>query len=350
LDFRNKTFGGNIMETTKIRIDVNQNAAIKLGRKVFGQIDIDIDPAELTPEQRETLAAAYKVDGHPYPQCDYNYEPHVGEATLETARYILDWHTAEKKRRAEIAKAEHEEKIKKALALPLSSLMMKSDRWENISSRWEFRDYEIRTVIADPRLADKIAESKAEIIRLNVELDEKEKAYNIQKAETDKKTEAEKAKATEEARQKSLRKKAQIAAWVDKNGTDNQKKRLSVNLLPDEEIIDLIRNEAFAPLADFPRYEKLTAADVDCSCGECDEKKAIYSVDDAATATAEQFDLMEKIKTLIPAAERTLREHGAYCDRCNDDDDADGDGQTYRYSLKVGLTVGEFYFSREYAA
>jgi len=136
---------------------------------------------------------------------------------------------------------------------------------------------------------------------------------------------------------------------VIRYGMDQEKATRGVYLLPDEEIINAIREEFFAALTDFPRYEKLTWDDVDCSCGDYDEKKVIFDANDSNTATAEQFELMEKIKTLIPAAEITLREHTAYCDRCNEDDDVDDDGEIKLYSLKVGVTVGEFYFTREYA-
>lgn len=163
----------------------------------------------------------------------------------------------------------------------------------------------------------------------------------IERAHTEKKHRAE---------EKENAKKQQISDYVAAKGTDNQKKRLSVGLLPDDEITDLIRSEAFAPLADFDRYEKLTASDIDCSCGEYDDKKVIFDVYDATSATAEQFDLMEKIKTLMPEAKTTLRVHTAYCERCDGDDDADENGLVDRFSVIVGITVGNFYFTREYAA
>jgi hypothetical protein len=340
------------METTKIRIDVNQNEAIKLGRKTYGQIDIDIDPVDLTPEQRKTLAAAYKVDGRPFPQRDWNYEPYVGEATIETAKHILDWHASEKKRQAEKEKTEYEAAIGRALAMPID------DFWYDSIYGYGIRDtnYDISNssnvvsaVLKDPRLADKINAVNARIAELRKEKKEKEDARKALKKEQDEKAAAEKAAAEKGKEEKQLRKKEQIASWVEKNGTDNQKKRLSVNLLPDDEIIDAIRDEAFASMSDFPRYEKLTSFDVDCLCGEYDEKKATFSADDSSSATAEQFDLIEKIKTLLPSAQITLRVHTAYCERCNEDDDVDSDGEIKRYSLKVGLTVGEFYFTREYA-
>lgn len=339
------------METTKIRIDVNQNEAIKLGRKTYGQVDIDIDPAELTPEQRETLAAAYKVDGHPFPQRDYNFEPHVGEATLETAKYILDWYSDHNKKRAEKAKAEYETAVATALSLPIDKLWYKGSYGYNIrKSDISYSDSVSAAVLNDPRMAEKLAAVNARITELQKEDADKETAHKAWRKEIDEKAAAEKTAKDKAAAEKAARKKAQIVAWVEKNGTDNQKKRLSVNLLPDDEIIDMIRNEAFAALSDLQRYEKLTPSDVDCSCGEYDDKNVIFDVDESETATAEQFDFMEKIKSLIPDAKTTLKIHTAKCDRCVEDDDAEENGYIERFSVIVGLTVGDFYFTREYAA
>lgn len=300
------------------------------------------------------LASCGKENGIPYPQYDYNL-PEIGEATIENAIMLLESYMAIKAQNIRIAEEKRTAEILYILQLPLESWVDRG-RWNNdepkLSNYINTGKYDREPLSKyknDPRVAARIEEIKRDLLVLSTEWRESQERIKRAGEERARLREEEKERAAEERRLKKERKKNQIAAWVEKNGTDNQKKRLSVNLLPDEEIINAIREESFAALTDFPRYEKLTGDDVDCSCGDYDEKKVIFDANDSNTATAEQFELMEKIKTLIPAAEITLREHTAYCDRCNEDDDVDDDGEIKLYSLKVGVTVGEFYFTREYA-
>lgn len=345
------------METTKIIIDVDQNAAIRMGRKEYGRAVIEINPAELTPEQRDALASCYKYNDTPYPQNEFSDLPKIGEATIENAVLLINYYIASKADRVRMAKEKRESEIAYILQLPADEWIDRG-RWGNdepslnnyINTAKHNRE-PLSRYINDSRVAEKAETVKNYIAGQKKEWQEQQARNKEEKEKTEKAAAAKEAAAEKAKEEKNLRKKTQITAWVEAKGTDNQKKRLSVNLLPDDEIIDLIRSEAFEPLASFPRYEKLTATDIDCSCGYYDDKKAVFDVEDATTATAEQFDLMEEIKALIPSADLTLRVHTGYCDRCNDDDniDSDGIGQVNKYSVKVGIAVGEFYFTREYA-
>lgn len=153
---------------------------------------------------------------------------------------------------------------------------------------------------------------------------------------------AEKTKQEQQAREdKKARRAEQLRSWVATMGTDNQRGRMSENLLPDDEIIDGIRDAAFLPLADFPRYQKLTSSDIPCTC-EYESPDASYETKNAESATAGEFDLLQKMRALMPGATVSLREHVGTCDRCEE--------EVARRSIRVVVTVGELTLSREYAA
>jgi hypothetical protein len=141
--------------------------------------------------------------------------------------------------------------------------------------------------------------------------------------------------------QRIAAREAQIEGWIAEHGTDNQKKRHAAGLLPDKEIVDEIRDDAFRELdMVYERYEPLTAGDIPCTC-EYEGPDVSYNADDAETATAEEFDRLEEIKQDAPeGAEVTLREHVGTCDRC--------DEIVKRKGVLVRLSVGVFNFGREY--
>jgi hypothetical protein len=408
------------MQTTKMIINVNQNEAIRAGKSKYGETIIDINPADLTPEQRETLATCNRgyIDGatgdHPYPQKGWSgpadKNPAVAEATIETAKYILDWRADETRKAAEAAKQKHEERVQKVLAQPAEKYIEFS-QYSTHGGRYKYNfpirayyDVEQKALESDPRLADKIAEAKREIDRLNAEDEarkaaedaEKERISNEQwqarfkdaigrgmndliaeignrgtyiydhlesswESFAGKFPEAdefiamiEKAKAEKVriAAEKEAAKRQQIDDYVAAHGTDNQKKRAALNLLPDDEVLNMMRDEVFAPLAGFDRYEKITkhgimsAGYCDCDDDYADADRFTFNVEDATQATAEDFEQMEKIMALMPAATVTLRYHEGYCDKCHDDDE---ECIMTRHSIRVSVPFGAFTFSREYA-
>ena len=340
------------MKNVQMRIRIDQAQAIRDGKNKYGMTVIDINPADLTAEQRASLAGCWneydREDGLslPYPQKDFQGLPAIGEATIETARIILDAHATAKQRAEETKKREREEKIARALTLPLEAFRYGGGGRQDTD--WSFRDYEISGVVDDPRLAGKIAEAKQEIASLNAELAIKREESKKRQTENERvKAEKEKTEAQIE-NEKRARQKAQVATWVAVSGNDNQKKRAALNLLPEDEIINEIREEAYTPLGAFPRYEKITKSDVPCTCDDYDEPKIKFSAGTETEATAEDFDRMEQIQTILPAAKLTLRWHRGYCATCSDPDD-DNDGVFERHSIMVALTVGDFDFTREYA-
>lgn len=138
------------------------------------------------------------------------------------------------------------------------------------------------------------------------------------------------------------RKTAQIANWVAKNGTDNQKRRLVDKLLPDKEIIKALREEAFSSLCEFPRYEKMKKIDI---CKEDFEHGEPHDVEfettEAESLNAEQYDFYSAIKAAAPEGSDVVAKiHRGRCHDC--------DTKVTKLGVLVSLTAGEFSFSREY--
>lgn len=136
----------------------------------------------------------------------------------------------------------------------------------------------------------------------------------------------------------------QMRRWVEEKGTENQKGRYELGLLPEEEILKGMREEAFAPLADVPRARRLSVGDVPCECG-CGYVDAEFESEPARKASAEEFDafvaLRDRILQALPEATVTLMERKGQCHSC-------GRGVRRLY-VRTEVPVGAFRFSREFA-
>jgi hypothetical protein len=108
-----------------------------------------------------------------------------------------------------------------------------------------------------------------------------------------------------------------IATWVATHGSEDQRARHAAGLFPDEEAIAAMTEEAFAPVADHPRYpldgavrlqehlravtgrQNITVAPVDLRIvGE-----------NAPSANTSQWDVIRRLQTRLPTARVTLRAH-----------------------------------------
>jgi hypothetical protein len=163
---------------------------------------------------------------------------------------------------------------------------------------------------------------------------------------------AEREKKEQEAREKAEREAAKvqfIAAWVAEKGSDNQQERHAASLLPRDEVLEVIKIEAFAALSEFAEYEKITFGEVR---GLCDERcacnyetcKIDCSAEDADAVSASEWDQIKAMKAILPDATFTLREHECLCD----DDDCKT-GTIERKGLYVKRVVGPFTFNKEFA-
>lgn len=134
-----------------------------------------------------------------------------------------------------------------------------------------------------------------------------------------------------------------IALWVTNNGNTNQKERLAANLLPDEEIIEIVKTVTFAPLDGFPEYEKILFADVQQNCDEfCESNYINCEVVNARYASRDEWQLLQQMKSLLPAASFTLRTHTSKCENCET-------GMVKRNDIYAEIKVGPFTFNKEFS-
>jgi hypothetical protein len=112
-------------------------------------------------------------------------------------------------------------------------------------------------------------------------------------------------------------KKRFIAEWIAANGSQDQRERQAVGLLPVTEAVEAIANEAFAPLQQWPRYERNGAAVLQAHLRQYPQYKdaivaeqnlAVTDVN-ASEATASQWQAVQRAKALLPEATVTLRAH-----------------------------------------
>lgn len=343
--------------TFEITFTVDKQAALAAGKSRWGEVKVMIDPAELDETERAILATG--VDRLPWTRGRPGTGLLVGsapkakryaECTTETVRAAIreagemfDWYDrymAERKAEAEKEQREHDEaKIAEILPGAPMSLIWGyglAGRVPLKEIEWEVRHDLPGTMRDDPRIAPHVAEAKRLVAEHNAALVQRRKA-EIQAAN----------QRNVEAKQ---RRKTQIDSWVAEHGTDGQKKRHAAGLLPEGEVLDGMRDQAFACLDGFGRYEKMTAANVLDELGLGNDFDRDYnpapdvefSTEDASEASDDEFATLETIKAALGerAATVTLRDHIG---------EAVDTGRVVRKSVRVEMTVGEFTFAREYA-
>lgn len=324
----------------KIVIEVGQKEAILAGENVYGLKLVDLDVAKLTNEERQYLA---RQNTRKYGDEYYIYVAgYACRANEDEAIRVLKDKMQDEIKKAHAAKTVHEEKIKKILKEGIDGVL--DTNWSDTGvkrtdgNRLLENLYFVKKDVSDNRLNTLYAQAEIEAKKRNKEIIEKKQAeIEIER----KKIESEK----KENERKQTEKKEQIGKWVATNGTDNQKKRYELGLLPETEVIDAIRDEAYRLLDGFPRYEKMKASDV-CTCEYREDScKVEYTVEVAETATAEAFEKFEEIlnvsKKIDEKAKCTMMVHIGESEKCEEHEE--------RKSVKVEIAVGAFAFSREYA-
>lgn len=147
-------------------------------------------------------------------------------------------------------------------------------------------------------------------------------------------------------------KKRVIAAWIAVHGTSEQRGRQAGKMLPMQEAIEAMTDEAFGVLRDRPQYVR----DGDAQLQAHLRSSRQYADDvvsradvlptsaNAVTATAAQFALVKEFQALLPDATVTLRVHKVSLKR---------DPQVALapvFSVLVTQRVGPFTLRREYTA
>ena len=338
----------------RVKIHIDRSAAIRAGRDSYGDAVITVNLADLTEDERDLLAAAPEHAGttdltdaraNKWPG-QYPRPPMLADAddALAAARAWLAWRGACCAERERVAE---EEAAKKALeqqeAIRRTGEYIAYWRNQPAESFIQqgsasfpqgggglpslpngFQSRELRRM-AEKALAGKIEEAR-------VLTAERRRPAPEQLAE------AERAKVEAERRRT-----AQLVAWVNERGTVSQQGRLKLGLLPETEILDLIRGAIYTPLDGFVRFEKIRWSDIEHT-DECvgPEGGMDYSTTVPESLTAGEFALCQEIEHAAPqGATLKVLAHACECRAC-------GAG-LIRKSLQVALQVGELCLTREYA-
>jgi len=112
-------------------------------------------------------------------------------------------------------------------------------------------------------------------------------------------------------------KKRVIAEWIGAHGSPEQRARQAAGMLPMDEAIEAMADEAFAPLQGLPRYARDGAAILQSHVRQYDQyaDATVTTADLAITstnavkATAAQWALIEQLQHLMPNATMLLRAH-----------------------------------------
>jgi hypothetical protein len=147
-------------------------------------------------------------------------------------------------------------------------------------------------------------------------------------------------------------KKRAVAEWVGTYGTPDQQARHTAGMLSVEEAVEGMTDQAYRCLRSFPLYARDGAERLQAYLRQSPAyAKAIVTpldlaitVCDAPDATAAQWEGMQEIKAVLPAAAITLRAH-----RLAWKGHPDSPTLTV-FGVRVKLTVGPFTLCREYAA
>lgn len=328
----------------RIKVYLKKDDAVRLGLEPYGELDVELDLAKLTQEQRDYLAPTQAAS--PGLELDHKYTvegsihwklfPPTPEGVTQLLEFAVEKNrvyrayqekvNAERKAQEEAEKKREEERREKLVA---HLLTLNDDDFLEQAARvyievpGEGVTIQGHLVLNDPRLQPQMERRNATLAEIKRQGDE------------------EKARRNAEASAKAERKRQQIVDWVAAHGTESQQKRQAAGLLDEQEVVDAIRDAAYQPLAEFPLYERLTASNVEHSetCYYHDDIE--FSAEDSY-ATEPVFAQLEQMRALLPAATITPRVHEAHCPAC--------DLTTRRYSLLVKLAVGDFEFTRDYAA
>lgn len=351
-------------------IFIEETQALLAGRNEWGNIIIDFNPADLNQAQREELARCDKVYlpkkaiGDQEHFFSPNYR-HDGLSTIKPA--VADFETLElllndrieNRAKREKEKIEKEiqiaktnvERIEQWAAQPIENCIVSRQNiinarklgiiWPsiiNFSNEATTREYAKN----HPHVAERIEDIESLIFWEWADL----KAMEAFKARKQRQERIE----TEQAAQQWIEEKEkQLSQWVLEHGTENQKARFKEGFLSYTEITDCIRKQVFLPLANEPRFQKITADQVRKFCdnddySECynESHKIEFSTHEKEKLTATEFDRLVYLRKLIPSATVTVKTHEGFCTV------EDCPAKLERLSYHVEIKVGALTLSREY--
>jgi hypothetical protein len=140
---------------------------------------------------------------------------------------------------------------------------------------------------------------------------------------------------------------AVTAAWIREYGTPSQKARHDEGVLPEAELLDAVRDWAFAPFTDWLNsYDRITASDIEHH-DECEGDDCEFSVGVLDEMTEAEYGQLLLVRQAAATAPLPLvieaRYHKGWCDGCP------GEDMVERSSVRITATWGGRKISREYA-
>jgi hypothetical protein len=113
-----------------------------------------------------------------------------------------------------------------------------------------------------------------------------------------------------------------LDGFIRENGTKNQVERWEAGVLPEKEVLALIEAFSFGDtLDDLPRYQRITRAEVADRAPWCDPERIQFSVTEAETVSAAEWNEMREILEAMDAAPTGTRVnvyvHSGYIDDIN---------------------------------
>jgi len=369
----------------RVYLTLDKQACIIAGQEKFGTVSCGIDLQLLTEEERQLVAPLYvesavRADGTREKGIDLTREylscglvnncnmprdlyPALTEANLEGVKQIvatrLQYLEADKKliaeREAKLA-VEQEKYIAEAIENGSDP-----NKWvEQTAWGWSLKDrvYPMGQIASDlwqSRILDHPAIAKAR--QDATQIIEDKKAAKAMREQQEALAEAEEEKAKREASQRRIQ---QLATWVQEKCSDSDKRRFAKGLMPEDEIVGMIRTEAFSVLRDFDRLTPLKRSDIEEAFETANEDedgdytnieycRPMYTTRTPDGCAPAVFARMEQIEQLISGAQVKsvkLIEHVGYFEEYIKTNDPEAN----RLGIKVTMQVGELTLSREYAA
>lgn len=318
---------------------------IKTGTSTPMFLEVDVDPVELTEEARRSIILIFGE----YPDVlkftytnEYQLNPHARWGTQELCADVSFVSPGE---------------ISDLILQAVKTVKEKRAQWEQENAEREKAEKQkqreklaldnaaVDAFLADPDARPEAWSSSLIVVGGRTIYDRHPRGKELFTAHKERLA-IDNAKRLEEAEAAEARKTAQIKAWVKLYGTISQRERLDAGMLPDIEVLNGMRDAVFSPFASFDRYARLKEDDVPCECNEYDSPSFEFDVEDAESATEQEFNTLRQITETIrkehPEASVVLRSHTGECSEC--------ERSVSRRSVLVTVTVGEFTFSREYAA
>jgi hypothetical protein len=276
------------MGTIRIGMYVDKDAAVLTGKSEFGNVVINVDPADLSDEERAELLNHQTS----YKSCDYGVsrnirigyltygtkvgEP-VAEANLETLKKLLSWHI--KERPAFVAKIEEEKRQEEEKR----NLLRQEQEVEN-NKRKQFDEEMLPAVEAYERGEGERPKWKGSWGGTRELLD---RLCNRDKELCDAKKNAQ-----------EKQKRNQLDEAVSKLGTESQKERWIAGVMPVGEVVDLIVEDQLKPVYAVMDGAELVSTNETYLVKDCEDCE--IETTEKRTLTDEEWATWKKIKSVVP--------------------------------------------------